>query len=65
MESFTKLYGGLPGRHHFKNDLTNEEITDEEWDFVLDLWLKFDLQTMRDLQNMYMGTDALLMADIF
>ena len=55
----------LPSKADFYNDLTKKHITDEDFTFVNKLWKKFGLTSMRDLHDIYMQTDTLLLSDVF
>ena len=66
MDSFDKFEDvKLPERDAFTNDLTKKKISDDDWDFVNDLWITFDLDTLGELHDLYMETDTLLLADVF
>ena len=54
----------LPNREDFTNDLTKKEISDEDWDFIRDLWDTFDLNTLGELHNNYKECDVNLFADV-
>ena len=54
----------LPNREDFTNDLTKKEISDEDWDFIRDLWKTFDLQNLGELHNLYMECDVILLSDV-
>ena len=48
----------------FTNDLKKKEISDEDFEFIGDLWEKFNLQNLGELHDLYMETDVLLLADV-
>ena len=55
----------LPDRVHWKNDLTGEEMSDKDWEFVNKVWRTFKLKTFRQFHDLYMESDVMLLADIF
>ena len=44
--------------------MTKKEISDEDFEFIGDLWEKFNLQNLGELHDLYMETDVLLLADV-
>ena len=44
----------LPSRDDFTNDLTKKKISDDDWDFVNDLWKTFQLKNLGELHDLYM-----------
>ena len=66
MDNFQKFEKTeLPSRDDFTNDLTKKKISDDDWDFVNDLWKTFQLKNLGELHDLYMETDTLLLADVF
>ncbi len=66
MDSFARFEEtSLPPREAFFNDLTNQHITDEDYDFIHKLWKKFELKNLGELHNLYVETDVYLLADVF
>ena len=55
----------LPAKENFYNDLTKEDITEEEYTFVHEVWKTFNLQNIGQLHDLYMETDVMLLADVF
>ena len=55
----------LPGKEHFYNDLSKEDITEEEYTFAKEVWNIFNLENMGQLHDLYMETDVMLLADVF
>ena len=55
----------LPAKHEFKSELTRSEITDADYDFVKEMWVKLGMTTLRDLHDIYMAIDVCLLADVF
>ena len=54
-----------PSKKNFKNDLTDSEISDEDYNSFLELWRTFNLQNIGQLHDLYVETDVLLLADCF
>ena len=54
----------MPDRKDFFNDLTKQDITDDDWAFINHLWETFQLKNLRELHNLYMETDVILLADV-
>ena len=66
MDSFTHFEEtSHPPREAFFNDLTNTDISDEDYDFIYKLWRTFELKNLGELHNLYVTTDVLLLADVF
>ena len=55
----------LPDIKYFHNDLTNENISNDDYEKVKNIWKTFELRTLGDLHNLYVETDVLLLADCF
>ena len=55
----------LPAIEMFRNDLTGEELAMDEYIFLQDLWKKFGLVNLGELQDLYVVVDTLLLADVF
>jgi len=49
----------------FYNDLTKENISEDDYTFVQELWKTFHLQNLGEFHDLYMETDTLLLADVF
>ena len=66
MDSFDKFAETqLPPEEAFENDLSKENISEEDHTFVKELWKTFHLQNLGELHDLYMETDTLLLADVF
>ena len=66
MDDFQKFENTkLPEKHEFYNDLSKKHISEEDWEFVNDLWSTFQLKNLGELHDLYMVTDTLLLADVF
>lgn len=55
----------LPPKDKFKNELNDEDISDEDYAFACSVWDKFQLKTLGEYSEIYMKADVLLLADIF
>ena len=66
MDSFDKFAETqLPPKEAFENDLSKENISEEDYTFVKELWKVFKLKNLGELHDLYMETDTLLLADVF
>ena len=45
--------------------LTDRKNTDKEYEYVIKVWLKFEMKTMKDYHNLYLNCKFLLLADVF
>jgi hypothetical protein len=58
LNSTDRLTEGLPERHHFYNDLKNEELSEAEYDNLKRLWEDKDITTMADYLKFYNIVDV-------
>ena len=66
MDSFEKFEEScLPPKEKFYNDLSKTHISEDEHEFIQELWETFKLKNLGELHDLYMETDVLLLADIF
>ena len=66
MDSFEKFNNKeLPSKNDFYSILNKEHITDEQYQHAQNVWKTFKLKSMGDYQDMYLGSDVLLLADVF
>src|SRR5206468_4520462 len=49
----------------FRNDLTGDEISDDDYLFYKLVCKQLKLKTLRDYHDLYLKTDVLLLADVF
>lgn len=55
----------LPSKEKFYSKLNEEGISDQEYQFAIDVWEKFQCNTLWDYSHLYLKTDVLLLADVF
>ena len=54
----------LPPKEKFFSDLTKSHISDNDFQFIHQLWDTFGLKNMGELHDLYMETDVALLADV-
>ena len=55
----------LPPIEAFHSKLSDEGITDSEYEYAQTVWKTFNMKTMKDYHDLYLTTDVLLLADVF
>ena len=66
MDSFEKFdQAELPAREHFYSILNDQDITDDEYDHAKKVWKTFKIKTMGKYHDLYLGSDVLLLTDVF
>ena len=55
----------LPPKEAFYSKLTDEHITNKDYDHALNVWKTFRMKTMKDYHHLYNQADVLLLADVF
>ena len=66
MDSFDKFKEEkLPSKESFYNDLCKQHISQEDYDFIHELWNTFKLKNLGQLHDLYMEVDTLQLADVF
>ena len=58
LNSTARLEEGLPERHHFYNDLKNEELSEEDYERVKQLWFDNSIITMAQYLEFYNKLDV-------
>ncbi|GFR18700.1 c2H2-type domain-containing protein [Trichonephila clavata] len=65
-DSFVKLKNRkLPPKSAFFNNLTNENISENEYRFAKFIFSKFKCQNFEDYLRLYLNTDVVLLAEVF
>jgi len=49
----------------FKNDLTGDDISQENYEFFENICKRFNIKTLGDYHDLYLKSDVLLLADVF
>ena len=66
MDSFEKFdQTELPAKEHFYSILNDQDITDDEYDHAKKVWKTFKIKTMGEYHDLYLGSDVLLLTDVF
>ena len=66
MDSFERFCETkLPEKEKFHSSLRGKEITDEEYAHAKEVWATFGCQNLGDYDDLYVATDALLLADVY
>jgi hypothetical protein len=55
----------LPAKEHFYNDLSEEAISQESYEFAQHVWEELKCRNLKDYLHVYLLADLLLLADIF
>ena len=66
LDSMQKLQeSSLPPRDAFRNDLTGEACSEDDYRFAQKVWQEFDCRTFHDFMLCYLKVDVLQLADVF
>ena len=66
MDSFEKIKDKkLPEKSDFYSLLYEEVITDEQYSHAQKVWEAFQLKNMGEYHDLYLGSDVLLLTDVF
>ena len=66
MNSFEKFDDTqLPKREDFYNLLTDEDISDDDYQHAGDVWNTFGIRNMGEYHDLFLKSDILLLADVF
>jgi len=55
----------LPPKEHFYNSLTEEHISNEQYDHAMEVWNRFNCNTLGQYSDVYLKVDVMLLVDIF
>ena len=55
----------LPDKEAFGSELNLEDITDEDYAYCQKLWEVFEIKDFSEYHDLYIHSDALLIADVF
>ena len=55
----------LPPKESLYSRLTDEDISDEDYQHAQKVWEAFDMEHLQDYHNLYNETDLILLADVF
>ena len=66
MNSFDKFNDEhLPSKEQFFSRLTEEDITNDDYNKAKQIWKHFGIKSMGDYHDFYLKTDVLLLTDVF
>ena len=58
IKNFVKFEEELSNKEKFYTSLTGKKISDEKYDYVLMVWNKFEMKTMKYQHDLYIRCDA-------
>lgn len=64
MDGFDK-FKEVPTKDEFFSMLTQEGITNEQYQHAQQVWDTFKMRSMREYHDLYLKSDVLLLADVF
>ena len=66
MDSFEKFsQTEVPAKEHFYSILNDQHITNDEYEHARKVWKTFKIKTMGEYHDLYLGSDVLLLTDVF
>ena len=55
----------LPTKEHFYSIINDQDITNDEYNHAKKVWKMFKLKNMGEYHDLYLGSDVLLLTDVF
>ena len=55
----------LPSKEQFYSRLTEEDITNDDYNKAKQVWKHFDIKNMGEYHDVYFKADVLLLTDVF
>ena len=55
----------LPPKEEFYSQLNDEDISDDDYQYAMNVWNTFGCQSLRDYHDLYLKSDVLLLSDVF
>ena len=55
----------LPSKEQFYSRLTEEDITNDDYNKAQQIWKHFHINNMGEYHDLYLKTDVLLLTDVF
>ena len=65
MTGFEKFKEESPIKEKFYSSLTDRNVSDKEYEHVLNVRKKFEMETMKDYHHFYLKCDILLLGNVF
>ena len=65
MSDFEKFKEELSSKEKYYSSLADRKISDKEYEHVLNVWNKLEMETMKYYHDLYLKFDVLLFADVF
>ena len=55
----------MPRQENFYSSLAGKKIRDKDYERAVTIWNAFEMEKMKDCQDLYLKLDVLLLADVF
>ena len=55
----------LPPKEEFYSKLNDEDISDDDYQYAINVWNTFKCKSIRDYHDLYLKSDVLLLSDVF
>ena len=55
----------LPDKESFYSELSNEHITNEDYEYAQKVWNTFNIKNLGEYHDLHVESDTLLLADVF